>query len=279
MAATDNLLLAGGEDGSFVFMNLETCTNPIYESFTDGGYMEVNGIEISHSRAGKIHAYVSTNDNQVRCVDMATLETYATYPTDWFVNYASQSPDGHMIALVGDDVDGQVMSVNSREKIATLKGHQRYSFSVAWSPNSMMLATGSDDRSTCIYDTRMMSDPVHILGKDIQQSVRSLRYSVCGQYLVMADRVATAQRPMLYTNTIASQKCEIKEDRNYVHIVDTTSDYSKAQKIDFIGDISGVSLTPDGEGLFIGVSNSVEFSSILEFERLHMSSDGDWMAE
>ncbi|KAG0001109.1 hypothetical protein BGZ79_005073, partial [Entomortierella chlamydospora] len=255
MAAMDNLLLAGGEDGSFVFMNLETCTNPIYESFTDGGYMEVNGIEISHSRTGKTHAYVSTNDNQVRCVDMATLETYAAYPTDWFVNYTSQSPDGHMIALVGDDVDGQVMSVNSREKIATLKGHQRYSFSVAWSPDSMMLATGSDDRSTCIYDTRMMSDPVHILGKDIQQSVRSLRYSVCGRYLVMA------------------------EDRNYVHIVDTASDYSKAQKVDFIGDISGVSLTPDSEGLFIGVSNSVEFSSILEFEKLHMSSDGDWMAE
>ncbi|KAF9115756.1 hypothetical protein BGX27_006538 [Mortierella sp. AM989] len=235
MAAMDNLLLAGGEDGCFTFINLETCSSPVFDRFTNGDNMEVNGIEMSYSRTGKIHAFVSTNDLQVRCMDMSTLETYATYPTDWFVNYTTQSPDGHMIALVGDDEEGQVMSVNSREKIATLRGHQRYSFSAAWSPDSMMLATGSDDFSTCIYDTRMMSNPLHILGKGITQSIRSLRYSACGRYLVMA------------------------EDRNLVHIVDTTSDYSKAQKIGFVGDISGISLTPDGEGLFIGVSY-VDFS-------------------
>ena len=49
------------------------------------------------------------------------------------------------------------------------------------------------------------------------------------------------------------------EDRHYVHIVDTTLDYSQAQKIDFVGDISGISFTPDGEGLYIGVS-SIDFS-------------------
>ena len=45
-----------------------------------------------------------------------------------------------------------------------------------------------------------------------------------------------------------------------MHVVDTTVDYSMAQKIDFVGDISGISLTPDGEGLFVGVSSSVDFS-------------------
>ena len=91
-----------------------------------------------------------------------------------------------MLAVVGDETEGHVMSVNSRENIATLKGHQRYSFSVAWSPDSRMLATGNDDRSTCIFDTRMLSSPVHILSRDIQESVRSLRYSSCGRYLAMA---------------------------------------------------------------------------------------------
>ncbi|KAG0365138.1 hypothetical protein BGZ54_006839 [Gamsiella multidivaricata] len=249
MAAMDEFLLVGGEDGSFTFMNLQTCENPIFGSFIDEGYMEVNGIELSYSRTGAPHAYVSTNDNAIRCVDMGTLQTYATFSSDWFVNYTSQSPDGHMIGIVGDDQDGRVMSVNSRETIATLKGHQRYSFAVAWSPDSTMLATGSDDMSTCIYDTRMMQNPVHIISRDIRESVRSLRYSSCGRYLVMA------------------------EDRDYVHIVDTASDYSKAQKIDFVGDISGISLTPDGDGLFVGVSSTVDFSSILEFERLNQTSN------
>ncbi|KAF9571848.1 hypothetical protein EC968_010576 [Mortierella alpina] len=241
MAAMDEYLLVGGEDGSFTFMNLQTCHGPIFDTFTHG---EVNGVEMSHSRTGGPHAFISTNDFFIRCVDLRTLQTPVKYPTDWFVNYTSQSPDGHMIGIVGDDVDGQVMSINSREKIATLTGHQRYSFSVAWSPDSRMLATGSDDRSTCIYDTRKMSHPVHILSKDVLESVRSLRYSSCGRYLFMA------------------------EDRNFVHVVDASSDYTKAQRIDFIGDISGISPTPDGEGLYVGVS-SVEFSSILEFEKSH----------
>ncbi|KAF9183760.1 hypothetical protein BGZ51_003822 [Haplosporangium sp. Z 767] len=243
MAAMEEFLLVGGEDGSYTFMNLQTYQNPVYDAFTNEGYREVNGIEISYSRTGAPHAYFSMNDSRIRCMDLRTLQEYATFGTDWFANYTSQSPDGHMIGIVGDNREGQVMSVNSREKIATLKGHQRFSFSVAWSPDSKMIATGSDDMSTCIYDTRKMSDPVHILSRDICASVRALRYSSCGRYLVMA------------------------EERDFVHIVDTTTDYSKAQKFDFIGDVSGISLTPDGNGLFVGVAG-VEASSILEFERL-----------
>ncbi|KAG0267494.1 hypothetical protein BG011_004528 [Mortierella polycephala] len=243
MAAMEEFLLVGGEDGSFTFMNLQTYQNPVYDAFTDQGYSEVNGIEMSYSRTGAPHAYFSMNDLRIRCMDLRTLQEYATFETDWFANYTSQSPDGHMIGIVGDNREGQVMSVNSREKIATLKGHQRFSFSVAWSPDSRMIATGSDDMSTCIYDTRKMSDPVHILSRDICTSVRALRYSSCGRYLVMS------------------------EERDFVHIVDTATDYSKAQKFDFIGDVSGISLTPDGDGLFVGVAG-VEASSLLEFERL-----------
>ncbi|KAF9906915.1 hypothetical protein EC991_011478 [Linnemannia zychae] len=215
MAAMDEFLMVGGEDGSFTFMNLQTCENPVYDSFTTEHYLEVNGIEITRSRTGGM----------------------------------STSPDGHMLALATDELEGHVMSVNSREKIATLTGHQRFSFSVAWSPDSRMLATGNDDRSTCIFDTRMLSTPVHILSQEVQESVRSLRYSSCGRYLAMA------------------------EDRHYVHIVDTTTDYFQAQKIDFVGDISGISFTPDGEGLYIGVS-SIDFSSLLEFEKLRPSWGG-----
>jgi len=253
MAAMDEYLMVGGEDGSYTFMNLQTCDNPVFDSFTTVHYLEVNGIEITRSRTGDPIAYMSSNDHidhQLRCLDLNTLQVSATFPTSAFINFASQSPDGHMLAVVGDETDGHVMSVNSRENIATLKGHQRYSFSVAWSPDSRMLATGNDDRSTCIFDTRMLSSPVHILSQDVQESVRSLRYSSCGRYLAMT------------------------EDRHYVHIVDTTTDYSQAQKIDFVGDISGISFTPDGEGLYIGVS-SIDFSSLLEFEKVRPTWGGN----
>lgn len=44
--------MVGGEDGSYTFMNLQTCDNPVFDSFTTVHYLEVNGIEITRSRTG-----------------------------------------------------------------------------------------------------------------------------------------------------------------------------------------------------------------------------------
>lgn len=54
MAAMDEYLMVGGEDGSFTFMNLQTCDNPVFDSFTTVHYLEVNGIEITRSRTGSM---------------------------------------------------------------------------------------------------------------------------------------------------------------------------------------------------------------------------------
>ncbi|KAF8935730.1 hypothetical protein BGZ58_004825, partial [Dissophora ornata] len=68
------------------FMNLQSCEDPIFDSFTNGEHMEVNSIEMSYSKTGAPHACVSTNDFQVQRIDLTTLETTATFPTEWFVN-------------------------------------------------------------------------------------------------------------------------------------------------------------------------------------------------
>ncbi|KAF9353503.1 hypothetical protein BGX34_011530, partial [Mortierella sp. NVP85] len=52
MAAKDEHLLVGGDDGSFTYMNLETSAKPVLAGFSDADYMEVNGMEISRSRTG-----------------------------------------------------------------------------------------------------------------------------------------------------------------------------------------------------------------------------------
>lgn len=118
MAAMDEYLLVGGEDGSFTFMNLHTFQHPVYDTFTNG---EVNGIEMSHSRTGGTlvneplssprfsdwiyeltfllfhlatsgpHAFISTNDSYIRCVDLRTLQTPVMYPTDWYVNVGASA--------------------------------------------------------------------------------------------------------------------------------------------------------------------------------------------
>ncbi|KAG0266567.1 hypothetical protein DFQ27_009677 [Actinomortierella ambigua] len=221
MTARDDCLLAAGEDGEFALLNLRT----------------------------SFHAYITTNDHIVRNIDLGTMNVLATFPAEWFANYASQSPDKHMICVVGDHNDAKVFSVNSREQIATLVGHKLYSFACAWSPDGRLVATGSDDMTVLMYDTRRMDEPLFMLMNDIHSSVRSLRFSDDGRFLYLG------------------------EDTDCVKIVDASSDYTKGQSIEFIGDVTGIAVaSPGAEGLFIGTSGK-PFSSLLEFERSTTSDD------
>ncbi|GMP64862.1 hypothetical protein CsSME_00025927 [Camellia sinensis var. sinensis] len=53
---------------------------------------------------------------------------------------------------------------------------------------------------------------------------------------------------------------------DFVHVYDTKSGYEKEQEIDFFGEISGMSFSPDTESLFIGVWDRT-YGSLLEFGR------------
>ncbi|KAF9969067.1 hypothetical protein BGZ73_008745 [Actinomortierella ambigua] len=251
MSTRNDCLLAAGEDGEFSMLNLRTCEPPVQGSLTGGRHVEVNSIEMSTSRSGASHAYITTNDHVVRNIDLETLSLLNTFPAEWFANYATQSPDKHMVCVVGDHVDGKIFSVNSREAIATLKGHTQFSFACAWTPDGRLVATGSDDMSVMVYDTRQMTWPLMTLTNDIHSSVRSMRYSDDGRFLYFA------------------------EDGDSVKIIDASTGYRKGQSIDFIGNIAGFAVTsPDSESLIIGASGQ-PYSSLLEFERSTADDDED----
>lgn len=77
-------------------------------------------------------------------------------------------------------------------------------------------------------------------------AVRSLRYSSDGRFLVVA------------------------EPADFVHIYNTDADYQKRQEIDMFGEISGVSLSPDDESLYIGIWDRT-YASLLQYNRRHSS--------
>lgn len=69
MAAMDEYLMVGGEDGSYTFMNLQTCDNPVFDSFTTVHYLEVNGIEITRSRTGGMFSAINcSNKSEGRAI-------------------------------------------------------------------------------------------------------------------------------------------------------------------------------------------------------------------
>lgn len=129
------------------------------------------------------------------------------------------------------------------QTIGTLVGHQDYSFASAWHPNGQIFATGNQDKTCRVWDLRNTSTPLAILKGNLG-AIRSIRFSSDGQYMVMA------------------------EPADFVHLYSTRADFKERQEIDFFGEISGVSLSPDDKSMYIGIWDRT-YASLLQYNRRH----------
>ncbi|KAH9804555.1 WD REPEATS REGION domain-containing protein [Citrus sinensis] len=124
---------------------------------------------------------------------------------------------------------------------ASLCGHLDFSFASAWHPDGVTFATGNQDKTCRIWDLRNLSESVAVLKGNLG-AIRSIRYTSDGRYMATA------------------------EPADFVHVYDVKSGYEKEQEIDFFGEISGISFSPDTESLFIGVWDRT-YGSLLEYGR------------
>ena len=56
------------------------------------------------------------------------------------------------------------------------------------------------------------------------------------------------------------------EPQDFVHVFDAKEDFARCQEVDLFGEISGISFSPDGEALFVGIADRT-YGSLLEFHR------------
>ncbi|XP_070677034.1 uncharacterized WD repeat-containing protein C2A9.03-like [Malus domestica] len=129
------------------------------------------------------------------------------------------------------------------DTIAKVVGHLDYSFASAWHPDGCLFATGNQDKTSRVWDIRNLSLPVAVLRNSLG-AARSIRFSSDGQFLVVA------------------------EPADFVHIYSTKAYYKVRQEIDFFGEISGVSMSPDDESLYIGIWDRT-YASLLQYNRRH----------
>ncbi|KAJ0876472.1 putative transcription factor WD40-like family [Helianthus annuus] len=252
LAVKDNFLVAGGSDGELVCKKLDQqgisfCTRIIYEDIA-----LTTAIEIYDAMSGGKHFMTSNNDCGVRVYDMDGFQLVNHFRFPWPVNHTSLSPDRKLIAVVGDDLDGLLVDSSSGKartceykyiRAATLEGHLDYSFASAWHPDGRIFATGNQDKTCRLWDIRNLATPVSVL-KGNMAAIRSVRFSSDGQFLVAAEAV------------------------DFVHVYNAKLNYEKRQEIDFFGEVSGVSLSPDDETLYIGVWDP-SYSSLLQFNKRH----------
>ncbi|KAL2483782.1 Transducin/WD40 repeat-like superfamily protein [Forsythia ovata] len=240
LAVKDNLLVAGGNQGEIICKYLDRPGICYCTRLTDHDNAITNAVEIYTSSSGAIHFIASNNDCGVRDFDMETFTSKHIY-FPWPVNHTSLCPNAKFLIIVGDDPDGMLVDSSSGKIIAHLRGHMDYSFASAWHPDGVTFATGNQDKTCRIWDTRYLSKSITALKGNLG-AIRSIRYTSDGRFMAMAEAA------------------------DFVHVFDVKSEYEKEQEIDFFGEISGMSFSPDTESLFIGVWDRT-YGSLLEYGR------------
>ncbi|CAN4096882.1 unnamed protein product [Withania somnifera] len=243
LAVKDDLLVAGGFQGELICKYLNRpgvcfCSRTTYD---DNAI--TNAVDIYNTASGALHFIASNNDCGVRDFDMEKFQLSNHFRFPWPVNHASLSPDGKLLVIVGDNAEGILVDSRNGKAVAPLCGHVDYSFASAWHPDGVTFATGNQDKTCRIWDLRNLSKSITVLKGNLG-AIRSIRYTSDGRFMAMA------------------------EPADFIHVFDVKSGYDEEQQIDFFGEISGISFSPDTESLFIGVWDRT-YGSLLEFGRRH----------
>uniref|UniRef100_A0ACD5WYY4 Uncharacterized protein n=1 Tax=Avena sativa TaxID=4498 RepID=A0ACD5WYY4_AVESA len=246
MAVKDNLVVAGGFHGEFICKYVDQpgvacCTN-----LTGNKKSITNAVEIYKSpNGGATRVMAANNDCVVRTFDTDKYSLVTQFSFPWSVNNMSVSPDVKVLAVLGDSSDCLIVDSQSGKDIASLRGHQDYSFASAWHPDGRVLATGNQDRTCRLWDVRNTSEAFVVLEGRIG-AIRGLKFSPDGRFLAAS------------------------EPADFVHVYDVAAGYTLVQEIDLFGEIGGVSFSPDdgAEALFVGVADRT-YGSLVEFRRRH----------
>jgi WD40 repeat protein len=251
LAANDEYVVVGGFHGQYICKRIDR----IGES--DGiseGYVttDSNGITNHVSLLGRNtltpgRVVFSSNDCYLRTLDIETGSMVHQYHYPWAINCSSYCPsNSRMRVLVGDSTEGFIVDSQTDERIATLRGHYDYGFACCWSPDGHTIATGNQDGSCRIYDSRNTTRPVHVIGTQLLGAIRSMSFDSSGRFLAFSEPI------------------------DYVTVLDSQKDFSTGQIISLWGDIGGLGFVDgaygDGQILTIGnCDNSV--GGIVQYER------------
>ncbi|XP_038884444.1 uncharacterized WD repeat-containing protein C2A9.03-like isoform X2 [Benincasa hispida] len=243
MTVKENLIVAGGFQGELICKYLDHPGVAFCTKMTTEENAITNAVDIFHNANGAFRVVTANNDAKVRIYDAKTFTCLSGFTFDWSVNNTSVSPDGKMLAVLGDSTECLLADANSGKVIESLKGHLDYSFASAWHPDGRILATGNQDTTCRLWDIRNTSKSLAVL-KGRMGAIRCVKFSSDGKFLSTA------------------------EPADFVHIYESRRGYEQAQEIDLFGEIAGISFSPDTEALFVGIADRT-YGSVLEFNKRH----------
>lgn len=250
LAASNDVLITGGFEGEYSIANLSSNESP---SLTVGTIRDwspetksyiTNHVHLFNSRSTYTpQAVFCSNDAGLRVLDCATNTFRSSFSYPSAVNCSATSPDGRMRVVVGDFQETLITNAETGEPFETLKAHIDDAFACAWADDGIHVASAAQDSTIAVWDARYWRTPVAMISSELSVP-RILRFSPVGS----GPRVLVAAEADDYINIINAQTFETK------------------QVFDFFGPTAGISMTPDGQSLFIANAEK-RFGGIIELER------------
>ena len=250
LTAGNGVLVAGSYEGVYAMKSLSADfqSAPIIGSIATGSDVSTNHIHTHLDRqSGLPRVVFDSNNKSVRILDCTANQWVACHKYPYQVNCSVTSPDGRLRLLNGDDCDPIVANAETGETLAKLVGHYDFGFACDWAADGITMATGHQDGLVKVWDARKLNQSIQTIAME-QAGCRSLQFSPLGS----GKRVLVLAEPA-----------------DFVHIVDAQTFESK-QTIDFFGEVSGISMPPDGSKLYIANADA-KYGGLMEFAR---SRDG-----
>lgn len=251
LTAGNGVLVAGSYEGVYAMKSLSAdfASAPVIGSIAIGQDVSTNHIHTNLDRqSGLPRAVFDSNDRSVRILDCTTNHWVAYHKYPYQVNCSVTSPDGRLRLLNGDGCEPIVANAETGETLAKLPGHDDFGFACDWAADGITMATGHQDGLVKVWDARKLNQSIQTIAME-QAGCRSLQFSPLGS----GKRVLVLAEPA-----------------DFVHIVDAQTFESK-QTIDFFGEISGISMPPDGSKLYIANADA-KYGGLMEFTRSRDSS-------
>ena len=251
LTAGNGVLVAGSYEGVYAMKSLSADfeSAPVLGEIAAGADVSTNHIQTYLDRQGGLPRVVfDSNDRTVRILDCTTSHWVACHKYPYQVNCSVINPDGRLRLLNGDGCEPIVANAETGETLAKLPGHEDFGFACDWAADGVTMATGHQDGIVKVWDARKLNQSIQTIAME-QAGCRSLQFSPLGS----GKRVLVLAEPA-----------------DFVHIVDAQTFESK-QTIDFFGEISGISMPPDGSKLYIANADA-KYGGLMEFNRSHDSS-------
>lgn len=266
LAATDDVLVAGGFDGEYAVVDLRSAHGPatsmdvIRDWAPETKSYITNHVHLFKDRSTYTpQAVLSSNDHSLRVLDCATNTFRYKFPFKAAVNCSATSPDGRLRVIAGDFPETLITNAETGEVLQTLRAHKGDAFACAWADDGVHVASAAQDGTIAVWDARTWNRLAHFPSE--LSIPRVLKFSPVGS----GPRVLVSA-----------------EADDYVSIINATTFDSK-QTFDFFGQTGGVDFTPDGHSLFVA-NSEYGLGGIIELERaggwnsrrVHMGVEDAW---